>query len=297
MAATRRLSQLVSASLPLLELPSGQLAVALSGGADSACLAFLCREAGSSLTAVHVDHKLPASPMMVDAAVRIAAVLDIALETIRVDVADGPSIESQARDARYTALQLVQASVVTGHTRDDSAETMLINLIRGTGSAGLGGIPHHRPPNIYRPMLGLTRNQTREIATLAGLPFVDDPMNEDEALTRNRVRREILPRMREINPQVEVALARSAALLRRDNDFLDEMASVRGVTEIAASVVSTLPSPIAERVLSHFLEANGIGVTADRIARVWSVAIGESERQDLAGDRSVVRRGAMLVVG
>lgn len=296
MAATRRLSQLVSASLPL-DLPAGPLAVALSGGADSACLAFLCCESGSPLAAaVHVDHQLPASPMMAHTAARIAEVLDIEMETIRVEVPDGPSLEEQARDVRYAALEKVEASVITGHTRDDNAETMIINLIRGTGSAGLGGIPHHRSPNIYRPMLHVSRSETREIASLAGLPFVDDPMNEDLSLTRNRVRLEIIPRMREINPKVDGALARAAGFVRRDSDLLDEMAGTPTGSTLAASVVVTLPTPIAERMVHRFLEANGVGATADRIARVWSVAIGESDRQDLTGGRSVVRQGAMLVL-
>ncbi len=295
MAATRRLSDLVSASIPLLDLPPGRLVVALSGGADSACLAFLCRESGSPVAAVHVDHRLPASPMMADAATRVADALDIALETVHVDVGDGASLEERARNARYAALETVEASVLTGHTRDDSAETMLINLIRGTGGGGLGGIPGHRPPNIHRPMLEITRDATREIAVLAGLPFVDDPMNEDLGLTRNRVRVEILPRMRMINPQVEAALARAAAFVRADNELIDGMVGHAGPV-VAASVVSTLPPPIAHRVVRGFLEANAIGPTADRVARVLSVAIGESDRQDLTGGRSVVRREAMLVV-
>ena len=234
--------------------------------------------------------------MMADAAARVAGVLDITLETIGVEVADGPSLEEQARDARYAALETVDASVVTGHTRDDSVETMLINLIRGTGSTGLGGVPRHRPPNIHRPILEVTRSETREIATLAGLPFLDDPMNEDMTLTRNRVRLTILPRMREINPKVDAAMARATAFVGRDNDLLDEMAGMPTASEVAASVVCTLPPPIAERVIRSFLEANGIGATADRVARVWSVAIGESDRQDLTGGRSIVRRGAMLAV-
>lgn len=295
MAATRRLSELVSASLPLLDLPPGRLVVALSGGADSACLAFLCRESGLSVSAVHIDHQLPASPLMTDAATRVAAVLEIDMETIRVVLDDGPSLEERARNARYAALETIEASVVTGHTRDDSAETMLINLIRGTGGGGLRGIPRHRPPNIYRPLIEMTRDVTREIAALAGLPFVDDPMNDEMALTRNRVRAEILPRMREINPQVEAALARAAAFVDADNELLDGIAGGTGPV-VAASVVSTLPRPIADRLVRGFLEANAIGPTANRIARVWSVAIGESDRQDLTGGRSVLRRGAMLVV-
>lgn len=296
MAETRRLSQLVETSLPLLELPPGPHVVALSGGADSAALALLCARAGVEVTAVHVDHQLPASPMMEKAAVQVAEVLDLAMTTIRVEVGSGPSLEELARDARYRALESVEGAVLTGHTRDDSAETMLINLIRGTGGAGLAGIPYHRPPNVYRPILGLGRGETREMAALAGLPFVDDPMNQDMSLTRNRVRLHLLPTMREINPAVDSALARAAAFLRRDNEFLDELADRHQVAELPVSLLSTLPRPVADRVVLRFLECNGVGAGAGRVDRVWSVATGESPRQDLSGGRSVVRRGAMLVV-
>ena len=68
--------------------------------------------------------------------------------------------------------------ILTGHTLDDQAETVLLNMLRGTGPRGLTGIPLWRPPNISRPMLRITRSETRELALLAGLPFFDDPMNE-----------------------------------------------------------------------------------------------------------------------
>ncbi|MFP4074338.1 MAG: tRNA lysidine(34) synthetase TilS, partial [Actinomycetota bacterium] len=220
MAETRRLSELVSGAQQRLVLPEGPVEVALSGGADSASLAYLCLESGLDVRALHIDHQLPASPMMARAAGDIAGKLGIELEVRQVTLAEGPSPEEQAREARYAELAERAGAILTGHTRDDSIETMLINLIRGTGPTGLTGIPSFRPPNIYRPMLAVTRSETREIATLAGLPFVDDPMNEDLSLTRNRIRLELLPVMRELNPQVEAALARTAATLERDRVYL-----------------------------------------------------------------------------
>lgn len=296
MVATRRLSQLVDSALPQLDLPDDRLVVALSGGADSAALAYLATESGREIGLVHVDHGFTASRMMARAAEEIAGMLDVPLETIAVDVGSGPSPEERARDARYGALEQIEGAVVTGHTRDDGVETILINLIRGTGPRGLTGIPGFRPPNIHRPMLSITRSETREIATLAGLPFVDDPMNEHMSLIRNRIRLQILPLIRELNPQVDVALARTAELLHRDSDFLDEMASFSRVDAPPVSLVVTLPRVLADRVIHQTLEQAGLAPTADRIGRMWSVASGESDRQDLAEGLSVARRGALLII-
>ncbi len=296
MAETRRLSELVSATLPRLDLPEGPVEVALSGGADSATLAYLSIESGFEVQALHIDHQLPASPTMALAAGEVAGTLGIELEVEQVALGEGPSPEEQAREARYVVLVDRELPVLTGHTRDDSVETMLINLIRGTGPSGLTGIPRFRRPNIYRPMLAVTRSETREIATLAGLPFVDDPMNEDLSLTRNRIRLELLPLMRELNPQVDAALARTAATLERDREYLEKSAAEHFGRALPVSAVTTLPRALADRVLYRALEESGIGPTSDRIGRMWSVASGESQRQELTEGHVVVRRGALLVI-
>jgi tRNA(Ile)-lysidine synthase len=294
--ATRRLSDLVGTALQELQLPEGRLAVALSGGADSAALAFLANESGREVGLVHIDHQLIGSPALAQAAAEIAGKLGLDLEVFTVDLGSGPSLEERARDARYRVLEGIESAVVTGHTRDDSVETMLINLIRGTGPRGLTGIPAFRPPNVHRPLLAITRSETREMATLAGLPFVDDPMNEDMSLTRNRVRLLILPLLRELNPQLDSALARTAGTLASDIDFLDHLAASHQTGQLPASLVVTLPRALADRLLHAALVTAAIAPTADRIARMWSVASGDSQRQDLAEGRSVVRRGALLAI-
>ncbi|HEX6302057.1 MAG TPA: tRNA lysidine(34) synthetase TilS [Acidimicrobiia bacterium] len=296
MVATRRLTQLVDSALPKLDLPEDRLMVALSGGADSAALAYLAAESGRDIGLVHVDHQLQASPTMARAAHDIGQVFDIPVQTLTVQVGSGPSLEDRAREARYQVLEEIESAVVTGHTRDDSVETMLINLIRGTGLRGLTGIPRFRPPNIHRPMLSIARSETREIATLAGLPFIDDPMNADMSLTRNRIRLHILPLMRELNPQIDSALARTAEMLERDATYLDDVALPYQTEVLPTSVICTLPRVLADRVLHHALEEAGIDPSADRIARMWTVVSGESAQQDLAEGRVVVRRGPLIVV-
>lgn len=297
MVATRRLKELVSATLSKLELPDAPVVVALSGGADSASLAMLTLEAGLGTRALHIDHQLAASPQMSSAADEVASRLGIPVEVRKVAVGEGPSPEDQAREARYSAFEKTDGPILTAHTRDDSVETMLINLIRGTGPAGLTGIPRFRPPHVHRPMVTVTRSETREIATLAGLPFVDDPMNDDMSLTRNRVRLTLLPLIRELNPQFDAAIARTASAVDADVGYLESLVpALADNGAVPVSMVSTLPRALADRLLRRALEEAGLTPTADRISRMWSVATKEAERQDLAGGRSAVRRGALIVV-
>jgi tRNA(Ile)-lysidine synthase len=145
-------------------------------------------------------------------------------------------------------------------------------------------------------MLSVSRDETREIAMLAGLPFADDPMNEDLSLTRNRIRFEILPLMRAVNPRVDAAISRAAGVLERDSEFLDQMAASLYQDPVPVSLISTLPRVLADRMLRRLLEENGVGPTSDRMERVWSVVAGDSERQDLTLGRVVVRRGAVVVI-
>lgn len=297
MVGTRRLSELADSAASRLELPPGPLTVALSGGGDSAALAFLVHRTDPAADCVHIDHGLPASPALRRAAVEIAAALDMKLEVFEVEVGEGPSPEDRARQARYGVLDTWDHALLTAHTRDDNAETVLINLVRGTGAAGVGGIPYHRPPNTYRPMLDVTRDECRELATLAGLPFRDDPMNDDRTLTRNRIRQEIVPRLREMNPRIVDALARAARIISADSALLDAMTDhIDATSGVAVGLLATLPRPLAERVLGRLIVSSGVELTEDRLTRAWSVVEGTASSQELVGGRSIHRRGAMVIV-
>lgn len=296
MAETRRLNDLVARALERFHLPVGPVTVALSGGADSGALALLVKRSSADARCLHVDHGLPGSPTMARAAADIADALGLDMETIAVTLAPGPSPEGRAREARYAAFQSWAGPVLTGHTRDDNAETILINLIRGTGPDGLTGIPRFRPPHIYRPLLEVSRSEAREMAVLAGLHFVDDPMNSDLSLTRNRIRHSILPLMAELNPRVVESLARAAEALDRDASYLRDLAPSSSNSSVVASLVLILPRPLADRLLADLLRSSGVGVTSDRLERVWSVVRGESARQELAEGKTVWRRGALVVV-
>ena len=224
MAGTRRLTALADEARLLLDLPEGDLVVALSGGADSAALAWFVTDEGRGARAVHIDHGLPGSPLMRGAAMAVAAQLDMPLEIVEVVVPPGASPEGMAREARYRALAAAVEdgeTLLTAHTADDNLETVLINLVRGTGTRGLAGIPRRGRAGAHRPLLDVRRDATREIAALAGLDFADDPMNLDPALARTHIRMRVLPGLEALNPSLVTTVARSSALVRADADLID----------------------------------------------------------------------------
>lgn len=304
MVGTRRLEQLLDGVEDRLRLPQGPALVGLSGGADSAALAYLCLRLGRDVGALHVNHGLLHSPLMERAASAVAAALDLDLEIITVEVPKGPSPEGQARRARYGVFAEVEDNILTAHTRDDDVETVLFNLVRGTGPRGLAGIPYYRADNVYRPMLAVARSETREIASLAGLPFVDDPMNEEPGLARNIVRRRVIPMLSELNPRVSDSITRMSAAIAGDNEYLDEEAArvqiLQGESSVAVAVgeLVAVARPIADRVLKRMLAATvgGGGPTSERVQTLWAVARGEIASHQVGSGFVARREGALVVI-
>ena len=171
--------------------PAGTaLACAVSGGADSLALLVLATAAGCDVTAFHVDHGLRAGSSAEAGVVAAAAErLGARFESRTVSVEPGPNLEARARAARFAALP---EGVATGHTMDDQAETILLNLLRGAGADGLAGME----PGLRHPLLGLRRSETHGCALRSGLVPVCDASNRDPAFARNRVRHELLPLVR-----------------------------------------------------------------------------------------------------
>ena len=200
--------------------PAGTAATcAFSGGADSSALLVLAVHAGCRVTAIHVDHGLrPESAVEADRAERIAANLDVAFERRSVHVEAGGNLEARARAARSAVLP---ADVLTGHTADDQAETVLINLLRGAGASGLAAMQ----PGPTKPLLALRHTDTVAVCDAVGIDPVDDPTNAEHRFVRNRIRHEALPLLGDIaNRDVVPLLVRTAALLRDDDRLLDDLA-------------------------------------------------------------------------
>jgi tRNA(Ile)-lysidine synthase len=265
---------------------------AVSGGADSVALLALAVATGCRVTAVHVDHGLRVGSAEESNVVRaIAEHLGADMRAVAVHVDHGPNLEARARRARYAVLP---ADVMTGHTADDQAETVLVNLLRGAGSAGLSGMrPGHR-----RPLLALRRTDTvavaEPIARAAGVSLVDDPSNQDTRHLRNRVRHDLLPRLdaaaqRDLTP----VLVRQADLLRDESDLLDQWASTLDPTD--ARALATAPVPLARRAVRTWLTGDH-PPDAATVERVLAVARGDAAACDIGAGRSVRRSHQRLAI-
>lgn len=259
------------------------------------------------MRAVHVDHGLTGSPIVREAAVAIAVFLGIPLHIVEVTLGHGSSPEDLARTARYRALEAALDPgevLLTGHTRADQAETVLGNLLRGAGPDGLAGIPRRRG-RIVRPLLEVTRSQTRELATLLGVPWVEDPANLEAGPRRNLIRREAIPYLEgRFNPSLERALARTADALSAENEHLDRQAErvpvevTTSSVRLPAAVLATVDPVIAARAVRRALRMIGgphAGNARD-VHLILDIARGVSERACLTGSLEAERRRALVVL-
>jgi len=283
------------------------LLVACSGGADSLALALavarLAVRTGSPARAVVIDHALQDGSA--EHSRQVADQLcDLALpaEVIRVDVVpDGSGPEAAARDARYAALarQLTpEERCYLGHTRDDQAETVLLGLARGSGLRSLAGMPTTRD-GFVRPLLGLSREQTRQSCREQGITWWDDPQNADSRFTRVRVRTAVLPVLEaELGPGVAAALARTADLARADADALDELARAHAPSgpELDCGEVLALPAALGQRLLRSWLLRRGAGEINSRHVLAVAALITDWHGQkwvEVPGLRVVRRNGRL----
>jgi tRNA(Ile)-lysidine synthase len=271
--------------------PGTAVTCAVSGGADSLALLVLACAAGLRVTAVHVDHGLrPGSAEEAEVVRAAAERFGAAFRSVRAPVAPGPNLEARARAARCAALP---PDALTGHTADDQAETVLLNLLRGAGLDGLAGIR----PGPTKPLLGIRRADTRALCAELGLTVVEDPSNVDPAIRRNRVRHELLPLMDDIaRRDVAGLLARQAALLREDADLLESLAASIDPTD--ARALAAAPTPLARRAVRRWLRWGPEAHPPDAAAveRVLAVARGEARATEIGGGRRVARRAGRLRV-
>lgn len=285
-------------------LTDHRIVVALSGGADSAALAWAVVHLGAEARAVSVDHRLPGSARLMEAATQIAEKLGMPHVVVATD-SDGTS-ETALRRSRLAALEEASEPgevVMTGHTADDQAETVLGNLIRGAGAAGLAGIPHRRG-RFVRPLLGIARSVTRAVSAQAGLPFADDPENADPSIWRNRIRSTTIPHLEEhYNPAVRHALVRAATLVGADDRLLERRAERVPVHRdeeavvFPASALTALPLPIGSRVARRALRL-ALGPypgDADDVAAVLESAA-TGVRASLSGGLLAAREGAWVAI-
>jgi len=209
--------------------------VGYSGGADSTCLLHLLQSVGIEVVAGHLHH---GQRQEADTEMKLCEAfcdeLDVPFLSGKADIpliAKEMSIglEEAGRHARYeffsqAAFRLDCQQIATAHTRSDHVETVILNLTRGSGLNGLGGIPERRGV-IIRPLLPFSREETREYCEQNGFWFHDDPANSDLSFSRARVRHRVLPDLRVINPNADAAIARCAEIVREEDEFLSGMAA------------------------------------------------------------------------
>jgi len=195
--------------------PEGPLECAVSGGADSMALLVLATQVSSEVKAIHVDHGIRKnSGDEADFVSQTAQLLGATFESLTIEVQPGPNLEARARKARYLVLP---ENVLTGHTADDQAETILLALIRGSAWHGLSGIR----PSLQRPILKLRRFETEAVCQEFNINYFKDPSNEDLLFRRNQIRHQILPLLNSISDRDLVPiLERQADILRSGADFL-----------------------------------------------------------------------------
>ena len=257
-----------------------RLHCAVSGGTDSLALLLLACRTETPVTAWHIDHSLRHdSSREADFVAEIATDLGAQFESRTVRVEHGANLEARARTARYGALP---AEVLTGHTADDQAETVLINLLRGSGTAGLAGMRRNR-----RPLLRLRRQETRALCDELDLAPLRDPMNDDDRFQRVRVRHELIGLLGDIAKRdvVEV-LVRQADVMRDDDDLLEELAAMIDVGD--AKALATAPVALARRAVRQWL-ANPLPPDAATVERVLAVARGDATACEIGNGREVRR--------
>lgn len=264
--------------------------VAVSGGPDSMALLVLACATGRKVTAHHVDHQLrTGSGDEADLVATAASTFGADLVRHVVQVEPGSNVEARARSARF---EVLPSGVATGHTLDDRAETMILNLLRGAGSRGLSPLqlsPRH-------PIVTLRRSETHELCGRLGLAVVDDPSNRDPAHLRNRVRHEVLPLFDELaGRDVAAILDRQADLFADEDRFIDQAARCLDATDARAM---TLADPVLARRCARLHIEQVWSVThppsAGVVERYLSVARGDAVAADLSDNYRVLRTNQRL---
>ncbi len=271
--------------------PGTKVVCAVSGGADSLALLALACAARLNVTAVHVDHGLrPGSEAEAEVVAAAAERFGAAFRSETVMVEPGSDLENRARMARHAVLG---PTAMTGHTADDQAESVLINLLRGAGLDGIAAMD----PGFRHPMLALRRAETVALCAELGLDPVEDPSNDDRRFVRNRIRHEALPLLADISDRDPVPLLiRTADHARRIAADLDTMAADLDPTDCRA-LREAVPS-VAHHSLRRWLQdATGYPPSAAELERVMAVVRGEAVACEIEPGVRIARSDQRLSAG
>lgn len=263
--------------------PGDKVVLGLSGGPDSLCLLHVLKgfeaELGFTLSALHLNHGIREDSDDDAAWLQGHCVgLGVPLTVIRRDVTAiaselGTSVEEAGRIERQKALLSFGADkVALAHNRDDQAETVLMRILRGTGTHGLAAMEYRRADGVIRPLLDVSRAEIEEYCAANGLTPLRDSTNTEPIYTRNKIRLELLPEIEtEYNPNIRETLARLAVNAREDDDCLNQIARdwLQKNCEVTSETSRNLPikgikylsSAIEKRVIC--MAFGQIGLTED----------------------------------
>ncbi len=287
--------------------PGEPVLVLLSGGRDSVCLLDVAVQLGgrSSVRALHVNYGLRGGASAGDEAAcrELCARLEVPLAVQTAQrPADAPgNLQAWARDVRYTAATRAStadgAQIAVAHTQTDQVETILYRLAASPGRRALLGM-EPRAGKLIRPLLEVTREHTAAWCRSRGLAWRDDASNDDEAFARTRVRAGLVPALREVHPQAEINVVRTAALLRDEAAVLEEVVrtALAGRDHIALEQLGRLPEALARLVVRRLAEDATGRPGARAAARLHDIIA--LDRADAAldlgdGARALVRDGTL----
>lgn len=293
---------------------AGCVVAALSGGADSVSLLRALKSSenilGADVRACHLNHGLRGADSDSDEAFceRLCEKLGVPLDVRRLDVnalrEKHESVEEAARRLRYDFFREVACSVggvvATAHTASDNAETVLFNLVRGTGASGLCGIPPVRRSEgltVIRPLIYCTRGEVEGYLSELGQDYVTDKSNLNVDYSRNRIRLNVIPELEKINPALSQSVSRMTKSLRADNSYLDELTckaldGLKSGRGWDAGGINALPEPLKTRAVRRILMLGGIEPSALRINTAVSLLGKRSARYNPCKDRFfTIRKG------
>lgn len=298
------------------DLGESRILVAVSGGQDSLCLLHLLHDLTRQwhwhLAIAHCDHGWPTDVGMADHVRNIAQGYN--LPYFQQNTQDLPQTEAAARNWRYQALTAIAKVknfpvVMTGHTQSDRAETLLFNLMRGSGSDGLQAMGWERnltdQIKLIRPLLEISRQQTGDFCREQQLPVWEDVLNKKLTYRRNRIRQELIPYLQKhFNPQVEKNLAQTVEVITAEVGFLEQMSreiyqdlSQPDGQGLNRRILKTKPLALQRRVIRHFLQSfQRHALNFDQIEEVVSLitAPNGSQSSTLPGNWVVRVEGDLL---
>lgn len=277
------------------------IVAAVSGGADSMCLLSLLLEYRKhkdiKIYCAHLNHGIRDTAERDEIFVKEFCKnnsIDCFVKKINIpQTAKEKNISEElcGREERYSFFfdvlkETGSSAVFTAHNKDDNAETMLLHLIRGSGTGGMRGIGFSRGDGVFRPLVNIERREIEEYLKQNGISWVSDETNASNAYTRNYIRHNILPQMKKINPAIVETLYKSAAYFAEDDSYLKQKAEEANAVSLCGDgayvlkdAVANLPVPIAKRIIISAIDALDLSLTARDIEGVFRLAFSETGKK------------------